>query len=152
MKKDEEEDSVAKTERESDRRRREEKWQVCWCYRDQQRACRMAQASAENFNILSLLKRKEWLQCNKESSCQVRQAAFTKRKRNRAVCPNYQIMRWEKVKVSESHLREIERVRAGGWGGNSGLHSKERQGRFQEGEGGQARRASLGEVEGSISR
>ena len=26
---------------------REEKWQTCWCCRDQQRACRMAQASAE---------------------------------------------------------------------------------------------------------
>ena len=36
-----------RTERESDRRRREEKWQTCWCCRDQQRACRMAQASAE---------------------------------------------------------------------------------------------------------
>ena len=40
-------DRVARTERESDRRRREEKWQTCWCCRDQQRACRMAQASAE---------------------------------------------------------------------------------------------------------
>ena len=38
---------MARTERESDRRRREEKWQTCWCYRDQQRACRMAQTSAE---------------------------------------------------------------------------------------------------------
>ena len=38
---------MARTERESDRRRREEKWQTCWCCRDQQRACRMAQASAE---------------------------------------------------------------------------------------------------------
>ena len=36
-----------RTERESDNRRREEKWQACWCCRDQQRACRMAQASAE---------------------------------------------------------------------------------------------------------
>ena len=36
-----------RTERESDNRRREEKWRTCWCYRDQQRACRMAQASAE---------------------------------------------------------------------------------------------------------
>ena len=26
----------------------EEKWQACWCCRDQQRACGMAQASAEN--------------------------------------------------------------------------------------------------------
>ena len=36
-----------RTERESDRKRREEKWQICWCFRDQQRACRIAQASAE---------------------------------------------------------------------------------------------------------
>ena len=27
--------------------KREEKWQTSWCCRDQQRACRMAQASAE---------------------------------------------------------------------------------------------------------
>ena len=38
---------MARTERESDSKRREEKWQTCWCCRDQQRACRMAQASAE---------------------------------------------------------------------------------------------------------
>ena len=38
---------MARTERESDRRGREEKWQTCWCCRDQQRACRMAQASGE---------------------------------------------------------------------------------------------------------
>ena len=35
-----------RTERESDRRR-EEKWQTLWCCRDQLRACRMAQTSAE---------------------------------------------------------------------------------------------------------
>ena len=38
---------MARTERESDWRRREEKWHICWCFRDQQRACRMAQISAE---------------------------------------------------------------------------------------------------------
>ena len=38
---------MARTERESDSRRREEKWQTCWCCQDQQRACRMAQALAE---------------------------------------------------------------------------------------------------------
>ena len=38
---------MVRTERESDSKRREEKWQTCWCCRDQQRACRMAQASAE---------------------------------------------------------------------------------------------------------
>ena len=45
--KDRGEDRVARTERESDRRRREEKRQTCWCCQDQQRACRMAQASVE---------------------------------------------------------------------------------------------------------
>ena len=40
------EDREAMAERESDKRR-EEKCQTCWCCRDQQRACRMAQASAE---------------------------------------------------------------------------------------------------------
>ena len=38
---------MVRTERESDRRRREKKQQTCWCCRNQQRACRMAQASAE---------------------------------------------------------------------------------------------------------
>ena len=38
---------MVRTERESDKRRREEKWPTCWCCRDQKRACRMAQASAE---------------------------------------------------------------------------------------------------------
>ena len=33
--------------REQNESKREEKWQACWCCRDQQRACRMAQALAE---------------------------------------------------------------------------------------------------------
>ena len=32
---------MANTEQESDWKRRNEKWQTCWCCRDQQRACRM---------------------------------------------------------------------------------------------------------------
>ena len=61
---------MARTERESDSRRREEKWQACWCCRDQQRACKMAQASAEKLEHLGLQKRKEWPQCHRESSWQ----------------------------------------------------------------------------------
>ena len=41
------EDRVARTQPESERRRRKQKWQICWCCRDQGRAGRMAQASAE---------------------------------------------------------------------------------------------------------
>ena len=35
-----------RTKRESDRRK-DEKYQTCWCCLDQQRACKMVQASAE---------------------------------------------------------------------------------------------------------
>ena len=38
---------MVRIELESDRRRKEKKWQTYWCCRDQQRACRMAQSSAE---------------------------------------------------------------------------------------------------------
>ena len=48
------EDRVARTERESDRRRKEEKWQICWCCRDQQKACRMALATAEKLERTGL--------------------------------------------------------------------------------------------------
>ena len=62
------EDRTLRTEQESDNRRREEKWQTLWCSRDQQRACRMAQASAEKLERTGLPKRKEWPQCHRESS------------------------------------------------------------------------------------
>ena len=40
-------------------------------------------------------------------------AAFAKRKRNRAVCPEYQIMRGERVKVGESRtLARVSGIRA----------------------------------------
>ena len=37
---------------------REEKLQTCWCCRDQQRACRMAQASAEKLEHTGLTEKK----------------------------------------------------------------------------------------------
>ena len=49
---------MVRTEQESDRRRREVKWQACWCCRDQQRACRMAQASAEKLEHTGLAEKK----------------------------------------------------------------------------------------------
>ena len=38
---------MERTKQDSDTRRREEKWQTCWCCRNQQGACRKAQALAE---------------------------------------------------------------------------------------------------------
>ena len=77
-------------------------------------------------------------------------AAFAKKKRNRAVCPEYQIMRG----------RESKWVRAAPWrvrGGSERDHGEERldftvkEGKFQGGKGGHAIRASIEEVEGSMS-
>ena len=48
-----------RTERESDSRRREEKWLTCWCCRDQQIACRIAQALAEKLRILDMMKKEK---------------------------------------------------------------------------------------------
>ena len=36
----------------------EEKWQTCWCCRDQQRACRMVQASAEELKHIGPAEKK----------------------------------------------------------------------------------------------
>ena len=71
-----------RTERESDRRRQEEKWLTCWCCRDQQIACRMSQASAEKLEhtgpaekkrVTSVPQREHWQErqsrlCEKEQS------------------------------------------------------------------------------------
>ena len=55
-------------------------------------------------------------------------AAFPKRKRNRAVCPEDQIARCERVKMSEGHTLARDRgIRAEAWRGKRGLHSKGRQ-------------------------
>ena len=77
-------------------------------------------------------------------------AAFAKRKGNRAVSPEHQIMRGgESQGGREPHL--VER------GGSEREHGKERvdstvkEGRFQGGKGGQATRAFLEQVEGSMS-
>ena len=52
--------------------------------------------------------------------------AFAKKKR--AVCPEYQIMRGERVKVGDSRTLAIERrIRARAWRGKSGLHSEGKQ-------------------------
>ena len=68
-----------RTKRESDNRRREEKWQTCWCCRDHQRACsgKLAEwrrLQRKNLSILDLPKRKEWPQCHRESSWQERRS------------------------------------------------------------------------------
>ena len=55
-------------------------------------------------------------------------AALAKRKRNGTVCPKYQIINEERVKVDKSRTLARERgIRAGAWQGKGGLHSEGRQ-------------------------
>ena len=49
-------------------------------------------------------------------------------KRNKAVCPEYQIMRGERVKVGESRILARERrIRVVAWRGKGRLHGERRQ-------------------------
>ena len=120
---------MARTERESDRRRREEKWQTCWCYRDQQRACRMAQASAEKLEHTGPAEKERVASVpQRELLARTPEPYYSKGKRNRAVSPKHQIVSWERIKVSENRtLTRERRIRAGAWRGKSKLRSKGRQ-------------------------
>ena len=113
---------MARTKRVSDNRKREKKWHACWCCRDQQRACRMAQALAGKLEHTGTAEKKELPQCHRESIWQVGQAALAKRKRNRALCPDHQIMRCE----SRTLVRE-RGDQSGSMGGKGGLYSEGRQ-------------------------
>ena len=93
---------MARTERESDSRSGEEKWQTCWCCRDQQRACRMAQASAEKLGHTGPAKKERVASVTQRGVGKNAGAALAKKKTNRAVCPEHQIMSGERVKVGES--------------------------------------------------
>ena len=145
-------DKAARTERESDRRRRKEKWQTCWCCLDQERVCRMAQASVEKLEHTGPAEKgKSGLSTIGRAVGKYAGAALAKRKWSRAVCPKHQIMKGRESRWARA---AIWRVR----GGSEREHGVERvdstvnEGRFQGGNGDQARRASLEQVEGSISR
>ena len=90
----------------------------------------MAQASAEKLEHTGLAE-KERVACLDATDRAVDKnagAALVKKKRNRAVCPGYQIVREERVVVSEGRTLAREReIRLGVRGGKGGLHREERQ-------------------------
>ena len=88
---------MARTERESDRRRKEEKWQTLWCCRDQQRACRMAQASAEKLEHTGSAEKERVASIPQREHWQERRSRPYQKEKNRAVCPEYQVMRGERA-------------------------------------------------------
>ena len=120
---------MARTERESDGRRRDQKWQTCWCCRDQQRACRMAQASAEELEQTGPAEKERVASVpHRKQLARTPEPPLPKGKWNRAVCPKHQIMRGERVKVGESRtLARKRRIIAGAWSGKGGIHREGRQ-------------------------
>ena len=102
----------------------------------------------KNWNILGLPKIKEWPQCHRESSWQERRSRPCQKEKSRlSRVPDHE--GGESQDGREPHLGER--------GGSEREHGEERvnstvnEGRFQGGQGGQARRASLEQVEGSMS-
>ena len=131
---------MVRTERESDRKR-QEKWQTCWCCQDQQRACRMAQASAEKLEHTGPAEKER--------------VASVPQREQLASTPEPLLPKGKEPSVQSTRL----------WGGGEGgegqgerehgvkrVNSTVKEGKFQRGEGGKVRKASLGEVEGNMSR
>ena len=84
----------------------------------------------KNLNILgwACRKGKSGLSATERAVGKNAGAALAKRKRNRAVCPEYQIMKGERVKMGESRTLARERgIRARVWGGKGGLHGERGQ-------------------------
>ena len=84
---------MVRIERESDRRRREEKWQTCWFRREQLRACRMAQAQQKNLSILGLPKRKKWPQRHRKNSWQERRSCPSQKEKEQncqSIAPDHE--------------------------------------------------------------
>ena len=121
---------MARTERESDRRRREEKWKTCWCCRDQQRACRMVQASGEKLELIGPAKKERVVSVpQREQLANTPEPPWPKRKGTE---PSVQSTRlWMGRKESqdgqEPHLGERRRIRARAWSEKGGLHGEPKQ-------------------------
>ena len=96
----------------------EEKWQTCWCCRDQQRACRVAQASVKRFEHIG--------PAEKES------VASLPQREQLASTPEPSLPKGEGTELS------VQSTRSRG-GREERVDFTVKEGRFQRGEGGQAK-------------
>ena len=143
------EDRVARTERESDSRKRKMA-DLLVLPRPAKSMQNGAGFSGKNLSILGLPK-KSGVSATGKADGKNAGAALTKRERNRAVCPEYQIMKGERVKMGESRTLTRQRGRSEREHGKGRVDSTVNEGRIQGGKGEHVRRASLEEVEGSMS-
>ena len=104
----------------------------------------------KNWNILGLPKRKEWPQCHRESSWQERRSRPCQKEKEQSRLSR--VPDHEGGESQDGESRTLARVR-----GSEREHGEEKvdctvnEGRFQGGKGGKATRASLEQVEGSMS-
>ena len=104
----------------------------------------------KNLSILGLPKRKEWPRCHRKSSWQERRSRPYQKEKEQSRLPKAPDHEGgESQGVPEPHLGErggLEREH-----GVERVDSTVREGKFQGGKGEQARKASLEQVEGSMS-
>ena len=109
--------------------------------------CRLQQ---KNVSILGLPKSKEWPQCHRGSSWQERRSHPCQKEKEQSRLSKAPDHEGERVKVGESHtLARVKGIRAKAWSGKGGLDRE--RGKIPGGQGRQATRASLEQVEGSMN-
>ena len=141
---------MVRKKRESDSRRREEKWHLLALPRPAKRMQNGAGFSRKTKAYWACWKGKSVFSATERAVVNYARAAIAKRKRNRAVCPEHQIgggrdSRWARA----APWREREENQSGSKE-KKGWTLQSRKADFKEWKG-QARKASLGEVKGSIS-
>ena len=103
----------------------------------------------KNLKKLDLLKRKEWPQCHRETTWQVRQRRLCQKKKEQSRQLKVSDNEGERVKMGEGHT--LTRRRSEREHEKEKVDSTVKKGGFQGGKGRQAIRASLREVEGNMS-
>ena len=139
---------MVRTERESDDRRRE--MADCWCCRDQLRACTMAQASAEELEHTKPAEKERVASVpQREQLAKTPEPPLPKGKGTEPSVQSARSRRGRESRWARAPLwREMgDQSESMEWKG--GLHGERRQIPTRQGE--QATRASLEEVEGSMS-
>ena len=108
-------------------------------------SCQICRLQRKNLSILGLLKRKEWPQCHRDSSWQEHQSRPYQKEKEQS--------RLSKAPDHEAGESQGGRERGGSERehGVGRVDSTVNEGRFQGGQGGQATRASLEQVERSMS-
>ena len=104
----------------------------------------MVQALTEKLEHTRLVEKERVAQCHKESSWQVRQSYLYQKEKEQSRQSKVPDCKGERVKGSKSHTLVRERdIRAGAYRGKKErVNFTMKEGRFQAGEGGQARKAT----------